>query len=183
VKRLFLAIAVLINLIAGCAVWENVGGAYQRRDFAFQVELPMGWHRHIPSKDSLVLTRDGLLLQRIDIARLFCDQVTTNTKRKVGKGMLPLEVAEVIIDDFRSSQEISNFQIIESLPNIVGGYPGFKITYSYQSKDNLRRTETYYGALVDQWYYFLMYKAPTRHYYNRDLLTFEKLKASFKITL
>jgi hypothetical protein len=65
----------------------------------------------------------------------------------------------------------------------VGGYPGFKLVYSYQTRRNLKKQGVYYGVLVDQWYYYLSFQAPARYYLARDLPTFEKIRHSFKITL
>jgi hypothetical protein len=167
----------------GCAAWEMVGGRYDAREFAYHVELPSGWRKHNLSRDSVVLTRDGLLLQRIDILRMPIDKSLANTKRKLVKGMVPLEVAEIVLDEFRSNQSKLNLQLVESVPALVGGYPGFRVIYSYQLNDNLRRKALYYGVLVDQWYYSLSFHAPARHYFDRHVNDFEQVQRSFKITL
>jgi hypothetical protein len=156
-----LLVPVLVGFVlfaTGCAAWETVGGRYESSDFRFSVDLPKGWHRHVPTKDSLLITRDGLLLQHIQIGRYQLDKVPLVTKRRLNGGMFPVEVAEVIIDDFRSNQLMLNFSVLSNRPILVGGYPGFRVTYSYQFKDNLRRMGIYDGALVGESYFFVKYQ-------------------------
>lgn len=173
---------VILILGSSCAPWSMVGGKYASDRDSYQVELPQGWRKQEFSREGLIITKDGMALQRVTIGRHPIDKDVPHTKRKLAKEMLPQEVAELIIDDFRSIQRISNLNILENIPVQVGGNPGFKIVYSFQTKDNLRKMGTYYGVLHKESLYFLMYEAPARHYFNRDQQTFEKIKESFKIT-
>jgi len=47
----------------------------------------------------------------------------------------------------------------------------------------LRKQGIYYGALVDQWHYYLYFEAPSQHYFGRDRAVFEEIAKTFKITL
>ncbi len=169
--------------LSSCATWTLVGGKFDASGDRYEVELPEGWRRFMPYRDGVALTFDGLELQAVYLARIPFDKEAPNTKRKIAKGMLPQEVAEVVIDDFRSDRNRGNLEVIENSPTAVGGYAGFKLVYSYQASTNLRKRGVYYGVLVDQWYYFVYYQAPARYYFDRDLPTFEKIRSSFKITL
>lgn len=171
----------LICLI-GCATWIPVGGPFISSDYAFEVELPSGWRR-TNARDGLTLTRDGLSLQMVRIVREPFDKELAFTKRKIDKGMLPQELAEIVIDNIRSNREISNVQVSENQPATIGGYPGFRVAYSYHTKDNLKKQGVFYGVLVDQWFYRMLVEAPARHYFPRDLAIFEQIKQTFKITL
>jgi hypothetical protein len=176
-------LVLLASLLCGCATWTLVGGRFDGAGAGYEVELPEGWRRFMPVRDGVAITRDGLELQSLRMARLPFDKDPPHTKRKFAKGMLPQEVAEVVIDDFRSNRNVGGFEVAENAPSTVGGYPGFKLVYSYQSAANLRYKGVYYGVLVDQWYYFLYYQAPARYFYERDLPTFEKVRSSLKIVL
>lgn len=168
---------------AACSLWVPVAGKYVSDDFQFEVELPVSWRRMYSTREGITLTRDGLPLQTIKMMRDPFDKELPFTKRKLIKGMLTQEVAEIIVDNLRSNQNVSNLQILENLPVDIGGYSGFKIVYSYQAKDNLRKSGIYYGALVGQWHYYLYFEAPAQHYFARDLVSFEQIRRTFKILL
>jgi hypothetical protein len=174
---------VFYLMLSGCGTWVPVGGNYVSGTDFFEVDLPIGWRRVYSTRDGLTITRDGLSLQTVRIVREPIGMELPFTKLQLVKGMLPQEVAEIIIGNIRSNQNISNFQLGENQPNSVGGYPGFKITYSFQTKDNLRKQGVYYGVLVDQWLYRILLEAPSRHYFPRDVLVLENIRDTFKITL
>jgi len=176
-----LCIAVVCFMTAGCATWETVGGYYESRDAGYSLDLPKGWHRDLRTKERLVITRDGLLLQHIQIGQYPVDKVPLSTQRRLTTAMLPLELAEVIIDDLRSNTQLLNLNFVGNRPALVGGFPGFRITYSYQFKDNLSRMAVYDGVLVGKSYFFVAFQAPRRHYFDRDLPAFEQVSNSFKI--
>jgi len=169
-------------LLTGCSVWVPTEGKFVSTEYRFEAELPVNWYRWHSIGDGLLLTRDGQLLDVVRIVRDPFDKELEYTKRKLSKGMLSQEVAEVIVDNLRSNRNISNFQLVENVPVDLGGYPGFKLTYTYQTKENLKKSGVYYGSLVDQWLYYLYLEAPSRHYFGRDLPAFEQTKNSLKIT-
>lgn len=174
--------ALLLLFSTGCSLWVPVEGKYVSAEHQFEAELPATWRRFHSTGEGLTLTRDGLSLQALRVVRVPFDKELRFTKRKLHKGMVNHEVAEVVIDNLRSNQMMSNFEIVENVPVNVGGYPGFKVVYSYQAKDNLKISGIHYGSLVDQWYYYLVFEAPSRHYFSRDQATFEQVKKTFKIT-
>ena len=97
------------------------------------------------------------------------------------KGMLPQEVAEIVIQNFRSNPAIMNQQILENTPASIGGYPGFNIMVSFQTKDGLIKKSAIYGFLSGGSYYELNYEAPERYYFKKYLSDFESVKDSFKL--
>lgn len=181
--NLLCALIILFLCLYGCSSWVSVGGKYVSPEHQFETELPVNWRRLESTRDGLLLTRDGLPLQTVRITRIPADKDLPFTKRKFTKGMLNQEVAEIAIDDLRSNQNLWNFQILQNVPVELSGHPGFKVVYSYQTKDNLKKSGIYYGAMIDRWYYSLCFEAPSRHYFSRDQATFEQLLKTFKITL
>jgi len=196
------AIVSCLALLCGCAPYVMVGGKYTAGPENFEVDLPQGWRKHElrfdqhpasrvmleelnkrrdPAGDIVRLTRDGLLLQQIIIGRTGIDKELPHTKRKLSKGMLPQEVAEVIIDNIRSNPNISNQNVLENSPARLSGYTGFKLIYSYQTKEGLRIKGACYGAVVGDWYYYVLYEAPERYYFTKDYQVFEQVKDTFKI--
>ncbi|MFQ5801037.1 MAG: hypothetical protein ACE5HH_04900 [Candidatus Hydrothermarchaeales archaeon] len=127
------------------------------------------------------ITRDGLTLQQISIGRIAADEELPHTKKKLSNGMLPQELAEVITDDLRSNANITNLQVNENVPATVGGHPGFKLLYTYQTKQGLKIKVAHYGVMSGDWCYYLLYEAPARYYFPKDFPVFEKVKETFKI--
>jgi hypothetical protein len=180
-KKTILFYPLLIILLWGCAPWVMVGGKYAMKSQNFEVDLPEGWRRHNLTTDKLLITKDGLSLQQIQIARKAIDEELSFTKKKFSKGMLPEELAEVIIDNLRSNSNIMNLKITENVPANIGDYPGFKLSYTYKTKSGLRRKGGYYGFMIDTWYYDIIYEAPARFYFAKYHPAFEKVKDSFRI--
>jgi hypothetical protein len=165
----------------------------------FAVDLPVGWRQHNASFDPVQdykamlekrrklswdvirLTRDGLLLQQICIGRIPVTEELPNTKRKLAQDMIPLEAAEVISSDIRSNSNLRNQDIIENAPASVGGYPGFKLHYTYRTEQELKVEGLFYGALVGNWLYYVLYEAPAQHYFKKDLQLFETTRSSFQL--
>jgi hypothetical protein len=192
---------ILTLLLVSCAPYVLVEGKYSASAENFEVELPSGWRKHemafdqnpasrsileelekrrTLSWDALRLTRDGLLLQQIGIGKVTLDRELPHTKKRFSKDLLPQELAELIIDDIRSNPDITDFKVFENSPAKVGGQPGFKLVFTYQTKNRLTIKTAYYGVKLGDWYYYLAYQAPQRFYFDKDYPVFEKVKESFK---
>jgi hypothetical protein len=193
-------VAANIFLLISCGVpYSVVTDRHVVRPENFVVDLPQGWRQHNPSYDPsyaykamleerrkfswdvIRLTHDGLLLQQICIGRIPVTDELRNTKRKLTQEMIPLEAAEVMSSDIRSNSNLTNQDIIENAPATVGGYPGFKLHYTYRTEDRLKVEGLFYGAMVGPWLYYVLYEAPAQHYFNKDLQVFDRTLASFQI--
>ncbi len=172
---------IFIFILFGCATWTMVGGKYTMSSKNFEIELPEGWRKYNLNPKALLITRDGLPLQQISIARMAIDQELAYTKKKFSKGMLAQEAAGIVEDNILSNSNIINKKIIENTPAMIGDNAGFKIIYIYQTTEGLTKKGINYGFLLDDWYYYLVYEAPAQYYFDKDLPTFEKVHKSFKI--
>jgi hypothetical protein len=171
---------IVLLFIVGCAPWTQVGGLYTSGSHNFSVDLPKGWMR-FNTNEYLLVTRDGVLLQNILIERFNVDKELNHTKKKLKKGMLPQEAAEVILDNISSDQTNLSFEVTENIPVQINGLPGFKTVFTYKTKDGLRLKGIYYGLLADEWFYGIRYMAAARYYFDKDIRTFEKVFESFKL--
>lgn len=195
----FLLIAILFA--TGCAAWVPTGGLYTSKSHNFSAEFPQGWMRlnsqwlpidqkimidsllTFPDGDSyLCITRDGIPLQNIIINRRSVDDEFKHTKRKLSKDMLPQEAAEVILDNISSDQTVLNLKVLENKPAEINGFPGFRLVFMYKNEDGLRSKSIFYGFLKGEWFYSIGYNSAARHYFEKDLETFEKVLKSFKVT-
>ena len=121
-------------------------------------------------------------MQNIRIERVAVGDELTHTKKKFAKRMLPQDVADVEVDEVRSDQGVRNVEFLENVPLQVAGFPGFKLVYTFRAGNGLRLKRAHYGVLVRDWVYRVQYQAPARHYFEKDLATFERVRESFKVT-
>ena len=170
-----------VLFIAGCAPFTAVGGKLAFSQQGFEVDLPQAWYQAREAGDALVITRDGLPLQFIRIERVSVEQELPHTKRKFLRGISPQDAAEVEVDDLRSGPEVLNFQVVENKPASVAGKPGFRLLYTWKTRDGLRLKRLHHGFLDGKWVYRLIYQAAARHYFDRDMATFERVRESFRL--
>ena len=52
---------------------------------------------------------------------------------------------------------------------------------TYKTKDDLKVRVVYCGVLDGEWFYGIRYSAAQRHYFDKDLKTFEMVLRSFKL--
>ncbi len=200
-KRNCLTLATCLSmlglLLAGCVstpVYVPATGSVSLPDHGLQVTIPDGWHRlmraaagqggaretaEIP--EGLVLTRDGLLLQQIRAQRVAVDEKLQFTKRGFDMKLSPHEVAEVELDDHRSNPGIFNLTVEENAPATIDGRQGFRLIYTWTTKDGYRLKRIHFGFMEGKWVYRLIYQAAARHYFDRDLPVFDRLRESFRL--
>lgn len=183
-KRI-LGSAFLVLLAAGCAtappkpVWVPAEAAYTAEKGNYTVELPAGWMR-LNTEDRVRITRDGFPLQTIGVDRYRVGEPLKHTRKKFEKGMLPLEVCAVLIDELTLIEEVASSDVMENVPVQVAGMDGFRVLLRLQFKNGEERKVAFYGGMSGDWVFQLFYAAPSRHYFRRDLETFEAVVRSFR---
>lgn len=179
-KRVLIALAIVT--LAGCGPWVKTEGPYTAAPLHAAVDLPPGWMRQNTDKH-ILMTKDGVLLQMIVVKRLDIsqDKQFLHTKKRVTGEMLPQEVAEVILDDYHSDTDNVDLQLEANAPATIDGNPGFMLRFSHGTSLGLHYRKLYYGFLKDGGLYTLLYAAPRRHYFDRDLADFEKVVKSFRL--
>lgn len=186
----------VLLLVAGCAPYVLVSGRQSLPEYEFEVTAPEGWYRAMAAVgagasasaggtaetfEGIVLTRDGLLLQQIRVQRVAADKDLKFTKRKFDVKLPPNEVAEIELDDHRSNPNVFNLAVEENVPATVNGRLGFRLVYTWTTKDGYRLKRMHYGFVEGKWVYRLIYQAAARHYFDRDLPVFERLRESFRL--
>ncbi len=157
----------------------RTNGLYESRSLNFSLTLPRGWMRW-NTNEYLLVTRDGVLLQNILIKKIRVGEPLSHTQKKVLKGMLAQEVAEIVLDDIRSDAAVLDFELVENAPAEVDDMPGFRAVFTFRNMDGLKLKSVYYGFLSAEWVYGIRYTAARRHYFDQEYDTFEYIVESFQ---
>jgi len=147
---------------------------------SFAIEYPEKWIK-IQKQHYLMFTRSDPFSQYILVQQRHVDKPFGHTKKKINRGMLPQEAAEVIGDEIISDRSVSNYQVIESLPVKVGGYDGFKMVFTYKTREGLKFKTLYYGLVQGEWFYNLRFNAAEGKFSDNDIETFMKVFKSFRL--
>src|SRR5262249_3055780 len=119
-------------------------------------------------------------LQAITLKRRAMEQGFIYTTKKANSGMLPQELADLVVDDLRANPNFIDVQVVGNSPATLDGVPGYKLAVQFRNQAGLRNQAVYYGCLTKGSLYLLMYEAPQRYYFPLDLPTFEAVKSSLK---
>lgn len=176
------------GLAAGCITderpWRPLGGLYDSDNWfgpRVSMPLPPEWMKRNFVEDGLVATRDGFNLQTIAITRVDPGKPLAHTKKKVTKGMRPDELAEVLLDDLRASGDANGLAVLDTRPLAIGGSPGFRATVAFKDGWGMKVKAVICGTIVEDRAFRITYVAPARHYFEKDLATFDAAVAAFKI--
>ena len=132
--------------------------------------------------DPVLLTRDGVALQAIRIDRVAVDKELPHTKRKLARGMPAHDLAELELDNVRANPEALNFVLEETTPATIAGRAGFRLVYAWKTRRGLPLRAVHYGFLEGTSLYRIIYQAAARHYFERDLPTFERIRQTLRVT-
>jgi hypothetical protein len=174
---------LIAALIAGCATtWarvDNANRSYQGEHYS--VMLPMGWMR-LQSGGNLLLSKDGVNLQRIIIEYHTHDKAFEKLKKASSATMLPSELAELTIAELKASQKDSlpSLKVISNAPVEIAGHTGFLLHLAYKTDEGLRIEILMEGYADTRGYYLITYRAPSLYYFERDRPVFETICASFR---
>lgn len=182
-RRRSIVFSILL-LAAGCAstpkpVWVPAEGPYTAAKAGYSLVLPAGWTR-VNTEERLAITRDGSSLQVIGVNVYKVGTPLQHTKKKFEKGMLPQELAGILIDDLASAQNVASVEVLENVPARIGDVDGFRVACRIRFKSGFDRKWAFYGAFRGDRVFDLFYSAAARHYFDRDLGVFEEVARSFR---
>ena len=175
---------VLLILLIGCATtWvkvDDAGKRYQAEHYS--ATLPTGWLL-LESKDSLVLSKDGILLQYISIQYRPHEKAFEKLEKDSSSTMLPSELAELTIAEIKATQDdgLPSMEILHNAPVNLAGHTGFDIHLRYKTDDGLRIDTLLRGVVDENGFYLVRYSAPTLHYFERDRQTYNSLTESLQL--
>ena len=170
-------------LLAGCmprASWVQAERDFQSSDDQYRIQLPEGWMR-VNVDETLLITRDGLNLQRIQVTRHELGKPLKNSKRAPRAGMEPSELADMLAGELISGEGVTGVKVVESSPASLSGARGFKLVITFKDEDGLKRRAVVYGLTGQKALWIAAYQAPQRHYFDQDVATFEKAVRTLRL--
>lgn len=181
-RRVSVIIASLVFVLSGCAPWVMTSSEKEFKDSprGFTAQLPDGWMRFALGNDFL-MTRDGVALNRIGVRKLKFKNKLEYTKKMFEPQMMPMDLADVEIDNLKSDNAISQLVILENIPLTISGQDAFKLTFSYETLSGLKIKGILCGFIYKERVYLILFDAPVQHYYSRDYPAFENFLNTFKL--
>jgi hypothetical protein len=175
----------ILALVAGCAAtnWARIDDTNRSyKGEHYSVMLPTGWMR-LENDGNLLLSKDGVNLQRIAIEYRSHDKAFEKLKKTSSESMLPSELADLTLAELEATQKepLPSLKVISNSPVEIAGHTGFLLHLTYKTDDGLRTEMLMQGFAVAEGYYLLVYLAPTLHYFERDRAAFESVCASLRV--
>ncbi len=180
-SHLIVPALALLGLLSGCQIWQPGGARVPGKNNTFSITPPSGWMYSTAQGAELVASKEGPILQKLLVERTDLAAAAKAGKVAVRPGMSAFEAAEAMVGQLRANQDLQGFELRENVPAEVGGKPGFKLVFSYRTKDRLHLAEIRYGAVAGNDLWLVRYTAPARHYFERDAEVFEAAAKTFRI--
>lgn len=177
-----LVLFVIASLV-GCTPWARVDPANARFESGkgdFSLTQPAGWVRRTADANTLFLTRDGPALNVIVVNRQPHDQKLPATKRETRADMLPIELAELAIAEWKNAGDTENLVVVSNTPAVVGGKPAVRLHIRWKNERGLPIDRLSYALADDKGRFSLQFQAPALVYYARGLADFEAMVASVR---
>lgn len=181
-KKLILALVIAL-LVQACAVFTKTDGSrVMGPDNAYSVQLPANWVQFSAMQDRVLISRDGFGLQSIEVRRAAHDKAFPTIKKQWNEKMLPFELAELMIAEFKAQGEQRNVNVTLNEPARIGGsIPGVHLRLNYKNEKGLQIERDVYVFADAKGVYTLAYEAPGLHYFPRDQKIFESVVGSFRL--
>jgi hypothetical protein len=178
-----LLLGLLLASLVACTPWARVDSSSrvetQTRDYS--VELPLGWVKSTDSSNGTFITRDGPALNAIVIYRKPHDAKLPRTQRTTHADMLPHELAELILAEWRGTDATANLDVLSNAPATLGGQPAVRLHIRYKNERGLPIERVMIGMVDARGRLALQYEAPGIVYFQRSLADFEAMAASVKL--
>ena len=93
--------------------WSRVdpGTRLETRSGDYSIELPLGWVKQTAGANDIFITRDGPALNDIAVTRQPHTRKLPYTKRETRAELLPHELAELVIAEWKSAEATASMEI------------------------------------------------------------------------
>lgn len=181
--KIFLFAAIFLLLVACVSPGGKLQQAGAATAFDMHLDSDLDWSRiKLPRQE--LWTIDGTALNSLSIlsgikANEHVFMLTKEKKRRPDgpwfrPGMRPDEVRDIILDGLRG-QSWSNVSAENLRPQRFGSVDGLRFDITMTSVDGLAYSGTVAAAEKDSKLRLLLWKAPSEHYYRRDIGAVNKM--------
>lgn len=179
--RALVAACLLVSL-AACAPWARIdpGGRLETRADDYSVELPVGWVKQTGGPNDLFITRDGPALNFIIVARQPHSRKLPQTKRETRADLLPHELAELVIAEWKGTEATANLEVVSSAPLLLDGRPAVRVHGRYKNERGLPIDRVIVVLADARGRLTLFYEAPAIVYFQRGLPDFDTMVTSLR---
>jgi hypothetical protein len=176
-------LGLLLTSLAACTPWARVdsGSRVETQTSDYSVELPLGWVKSTDRSSGTFITRDGPALNAIVIYRKPHDAKLPRTQRTSRADMLPHELAELTLAEWRSYEATANLEVLSNTPATLGGQPAVRLHIRYRNERGLPIERVMIGMVDAKGRLAVQYEAPGIVYFQRNLADFEAMAASVKL--
>ena len=177
-----LALGLLLASLAACTPWTRVdpGSRHETRRDDYSLDLPLGWVRRTADANDYFVTRDGPALNYIAVNRQPHHRKLPRTKRETRADMLPHELAELALAEWKNTAATANLKLLASTPVMLGGRPAARVHIRYRNERGLPIERVLVSLVDTRGRLSLLYEAPAIVYFQRGLPDFETLLASVR---
>ena len=150
------------------------------KDAHYTVDLPTDWLR-IKKDKIMLVTRDGIDVQRITFELREHDKAFAETKQVSATSMLPSELADRYVAELRTSDEhgLPSLEIISDRPFTLDGRLGFQLHLRFLNDDGLRYERLVSGYANETGFFVVTYQAPSLHFFERDREVYQRVLRTF----
>ena len=178
-----LVLGLMLISLAACTPWARVDSTSRLETKAsdYTVELPVGWVKHTANTSDIFITRDGPALNYIVVNRQPHDVKLPHTKRITRADMLPHELAELTLAEWKSTDATANLEVLANTPTTLGGQPAVRLHIRYKNERGLPIERLLIGMVDAKGRLSLQYEAPAIVYFQRSQADFEAMAASVRL--
>jgi hypothetical protein len=182
-KTRLLLITLLTLTLSGCLeMWTRIDSTNARITEAnYTLELPPGWVRNNFYREGVALTQDGLGIQMMDVSVLAHDKAFPKTKRKASADLLPAELAEMILAEYRADPLFANLAVLETAPTMVSGQSGVRVKFTFKNPRGVAYQREVHAAATPTGVALVGYQAIARYYWERDYSSFQQFLSTLRL--
>jgi len=143
----------------------------------YEVELPAGWfHERAPS-DQITVVREGVYLSQLVVCARPRGRAFPCMRKEAKEKMTPAALAELALGETRAlalGEGVRDVEVLENRAIEAGGRPAFLLHLRIEIPSGLDFDHLQAGFVEGEKMYWIWFRAPTLHYFERDRHAFDR---------
>lgn len=183
-RKLILTALLMTFFLSGCAAWKSIDDpVIIGPGESYKVELPGDWMILSSSTNERVtISCDGPSLNMIHVEVATHEDAFKELEKVSSGDMLPSELAELAIAMVKNENGIGKVEVLENRPCTLSDRDAFRVHLKFENQKGLDYERILYGFADAQKVYLMGYQGTSLHYFLQELLVFEELVESFRLS-